>query len=209
VYAKSCFTLRTLFSARGLEKINGDLLRSNDELKAEIAERKRTELELKQATLDLRRFAFTASHDLQEPLRTIEVLAERIQKRTHDRFDPETEALLQSIVGGALRMKTLIDGVLMYSRLDHESEPALAPVDLQCVLTSALEDLQASISEHSALITHEPLPTVYADETQLRQLLQNLISNAIKYRRPEEAPRIHLSAERQNDHSTLSVRDNG
>lgn len=191
-----------------LETVNSHLLHSNAVLQAEIAERRRTELGLKQANIDLRQFAFTASHDLQEPLRTIEVFAERIRTRTHDRFDPDTEALLQSIVAGANRMKVLIDGVLKYSRVDQESESVPAPVDLQSVLASTLEDLQAAISEHGAQVSHQKLPTVLAYETQLRQLLQNLISNAIKYRRPGEAPRIHLSAERESKQWIISVRDN-
>jgi signal transduction histidine kinase len=207
-YIVACSVNAVKESRAGLEKINGDLVRSNEALQAEIIERRRTELELKQANIDLRQFAFTASHDLQEPLRTIGAFAECVRKRTHEQLDPETEELLQSIVGGAHRMKTLVDGVLRYSQVGG-IEPALVTVDLQHPLTFAIQDLQALISEHRAQITHQPLPTVYADETQLRQLFQNLISNAIKYRRPGEAPRIHVSAERGSEQWTISVRDNG
>jgi signal transduction histidine kinase len=188
---------------------------TNTELLKEIAERKRAEEstrryaeDLKRSNQELEHFAYVASHDLQEPLRTVSSFSQLLARRYQGRLDASADEFIDFIVGGATRMQTLIQDLLSFSRIGTRGS-MFAPVDYEEVLQAATHNLGRAISESGAVITHDPLPTLRADRAQSTQLLQNLFSNAIKFRRQEEAVRIHVAAARQNGAWQLSVRDNG
>jgi two-component system, chemotaxis family, sensor kinase Cph1 len=148
-----------------------------------------------------------ASHDLQEPLRTVSGFARLLQQKYGNRLDAEADQFIEHTVDGAKRMQALIQDLLAYARIDSGGLE-LAPTDAGAALHLALSNLQTSIQETAAEITHGELPTVRADAGQLVQLFQNLIGNALKYRR-EAPPKIHVEACRNEDHWLFSVRDNG
>ena len=156
---------------------------------------------------DLEQFASVASHDLQEPLRTVTGFVQLLQKKYADRLDAEADQYIGFAVDGAKRMETLIKDLLAYSRVGTRGKE-LTPTDAGAALRRALDNLQTSIQETAAEITHGELPTVQADGTQLAQLFQNLIGNALKFR-GEAPPKIHVDACRKDDHWQFSVRDNG
>ncbi len=174
--------------------------------------------ELARSNTDLEQFAYVASHDLQEPLRMIASYTQLLARRYKGKLDQDADEFITYAVDGATRMQVMIQDLLSYSRVGTRGKP-FAPTDCEEVLTRTLANLKIAIEESQAAITHSPLPTVVADATQLTQLLQNLINNAIKFRRPNEAPQIHLAAElgktslTPGGHSTaewiFSVRDNG
>ncbi len=178
-----------------------DLKRAEAELAARAQE-------LARSNADLQQFAYVASHDLQEPLRTIGSFSQLLARRYQGKLDADADEFLTFIVDGAMRMQTLINDLLAFSRVGTQGSP-FAPTDCEKILHSAEENLKAAIEESGAVITHDPLPRLVADERQLTQLFQNLLSNAIKFRRPEMAPCIHVSSKRQNGAWKLSIRDNG
>ncbi|HEX9926786.1 MAG TPA: PAS domain S-box protein [Anaerolineae bacterium] len=180
----------------------------------DITERKRAENELRQTAAELARsnaeleqFAYIASHDLQEPLRAVAGTVQLLQQRYAGRLDARADEFIEHAVEGATRMQTLINDLLVFSRVATRGQP-FQPIDCPTVLSAALANLAVSIQESGAVITHDPLPTVIADATQLTQLLQNLISNAIKFR-GDEAPVIHLGVEHKKDEWLLTIGDNG
>ncbi len=181
----------------------------------DITERKRAEEEIRHYAEDLKRsnqelehFAYVASHDLQEPLRTVSSYSQLLARRYRNRLDADADDFIAFIVDGAGRMQTLINDLLTFSRIGTRGRP-FAPVDGASLVASARGNVDAAIVESAAVITHDPLPTLVGDRTQLTQLFQNLFSNAIKFRRPGQAPRIHVSAARCDGAWKLSVRDNG
>ena len=155
----------------------------------------------------LQEFAYAASHDLQEPLRTIASFTQLLERRYAERLDGDAIEFMHYIVDGATRMQALIDDILRYSRVTTHGQP-LGPVDLRDVVDRALLNLRASIAERSAEVSVGDLPNVRGDESQLLQLFQNLIANAIKYN-TNDRPRIEIAASRVNGEATLSVRDDG
>jgi signal transduction histidine kinase len=163
--------------------------------------------ELERRNKELEDFAYVASHDLQEPLRIIASYLQLLSRRYDDKLDDDGRRFISYAVDGATRMRDLINDLLSYSRLGTRGLP-FAPTDCEEVLQDVLDNLQLVIEENSAVITHDPLPTVKGDTHQLMQLLQNLLSNAVKFH-GEESPRIHLTAQRQNGFWQFSVRDNG
>ncbi len=181
----------------------------------DITERKRAEQEIRTYAEELRRsnqelehYAYVASHDLQEPLRTISSFSQLLSRRYQGRLDSDADDFIAFIVEGATRMQRLINDLLAFSRIGTRGRPFTA-VDCEDALRAAIENLGVAVAESDTTITHDPLPTVRADATQLTQLFQNIIGNAIKFRRPEEPPRVHVSAQRQAAGWQLSVRDNG
>lgn len=184
------------------------------ELQQEVAERKRAEevlakktAELIRSNAELQQFAYVASHDLREPLRMVASYTQLLARRYRGRLDAGAEEFIAYAVDGVNRMQTLIDALLEYSRVgtkDREFEKS----DCEVIFNQTLTNLRATIKESSAVITHDPLPVVNADATQLGQLFQNLIGNAIKFR-SDQAPRIHISASLNKKDWLFSVRDNG
>ncbi|WIV67401.1 PAS domain S-box protein [Natrialbaceae archaeon AArc-T1-2] len=162
--------------------------------------------ELRTETRRLEQFAYAASHDLQEPLRMISSYLQLLERRYGDDLDEDGREFLAFAVDGAERMREMIDGLLAYSRVETQGEP-LEPIDLNTVLEDVLSDLEVRIAESDAEITVESLPRVDGDASQLRQLFQNLLDNAIEY--SDDAPRIHVSADRDGAEWVVSVRDEG
>ncbi len=203
--------------SRAFDRMTEDLKAttvSRDELAVEVAERKRAEEELKEtmaelerSNAELERFAYVASHDLQEPLRMVSSFTQLLARRYKDRLDADADEFINYAVGGAKRMQELLNDLLSYSRIGTRGKP-FGPTDFTAVLDAAVANLDVAIRGSGAEVTHDPLPAVMADETQLVQLLQNLIDNAIKFH-GEEPPRVHVSAERKGDEWVFSVRDNG
>ena len=191
-----------------------ELRKANEDLAAEVTLRTETEkdlqltlLELERSNSELQQFAYVASHDLQEPLRMISSYVQLLERRYKGKLDDDADEFIAYAVDGAKRMQGLISDLLQLSRLGTR-ERSLGAVDCEVVLDQALANLQASIAECCAQVTHGPLPTVRADSTQLVQLFQNLIGNAIKFR-GTETQSIHVSAEPKNGKWLFSVRDNG
>lgn len=162
---------------------------------------------LEKSNAELERFAYVASHDLQEPLRTVASYVQLLEKRYGDRLDDDAKDFMGYAVDGAKRMQVLIDDLLAYSRVATRSEP-LEPVDVESVLSRVLGNLAVAIEESGADVTHDRLPRAMGDETQLIQLLQNLIENGIKFR-GDEPPKVHVGVESEDGKLVFSVSDNG
>ncbi|MCX9009758.1 MAG: PAS domain S-box protein, partial [Candidatus Methanoperedens sp.] len=181
------------------------LRRARDELEIRVQERT---AELARSNAELEQFAYVASHDLQEPLRMISGFTQLLDKRYKGRLDKDADDFIVYIVDGAKRMQRIIEDLLAYSRVGTRGK-SFETTDLEAVFNQALDNLKVAIEENDAAVTHDPLPTVMVDPTQMVQLFQNLIGNAIKFRKKEEPPRIHVSAERRGNEWLFSVRDNG
>ncbi len=163
---------------------------------------------LRRSNEDLGRFAYMVSHELNEPLRTITVHAQLLSRQLAEQLDATTGESLRFMIDGADRMRTFIDDLLRYSQATHVGRD-IREVSLDALLHQTMWNLDAAISESGARITHDPLPTVVAD-TRIEHVLRNLFSNSIKYRRPEAAPEIHVSAAPLKEGGwVISVRDNG
>jgi len=180
-----------------LEKVNSDLQNRIDN---------RTR-ELEEMNSELQQFAYVASHDLQEPLRTITSFSQLLVSRYQGRLDADADEFISYIVTASRRMTDLINGLLQLVRLRKSSQP-IAPVAFDRLLEDAQISLQAAIRESEARIEHGPLPALVVDPVQFSQVLQNLISNAIRYR-SAEPPRINIQARRERSNWIFSVTDNG
>ncbi|MDQ2049628.1 ATP-binding protein [Natronolimnohabitans sp. A-GB9] len=178
-----------------------------DELETLIDDLEESNVRLEESNERLEQFAYAASHDLQEPLRMVSTYLQLIERRYGDELDEEGEEFLEFAVDGADRMRSMVDGLLQYARVETGGEP-FEPVDLEAVLEGAREDLRMRIEESDAEITVDTLPRVEGDSGQLRQVFQNLLSNAIRYS-GDEPPRVHVSAERNGTEWTVSVTDAG
>jgi PAS domain S-box-containing protein len=163
--------------------------------------------ELARSNDELEQFAYVASHDLQEPLRMVASYLELLAERYEGQLDAKADKYIRYAVDGAARMKTLIDNLLEFSRLTSRGKP-LEPVDLDAVLELAVKNLSKAIERTGAVVTHGTLPAVMGDSTQLVQLLQNLIGNAIKFCEGR-APKVHLEAQRRGGEWIVTVQDNG
>jgi PAS domain S-box-containing protein len=179
-----------------------------------VTEHKSIEEKLKQladklssSNRELEQFAYVASHDLQEPLRMVASYIQLLQKRYKGKLDSDADEFIDYAVDGVVRMKTLINDLLIYSRVNTQELP-LEPVDCNKVIEQIKHNLSTSISECGAKIVSETLPTVYANSLQLTQLFQNLISNAIKFKRDVQ-PVVEITSKKTADEWLFSVSDNG
>jgi signal transduction histidine kinase len=177
----------------------GEMEKANSTLNKQAVELARSNAELEQ-------FAYVASHDLQEPLRMVASYTQLLAKRYKGRLDADADEFIGYAVDGVTRMQRLIQDLLAYSRVGTEGKD-FEPTDCSAVLNQALANLKAAIEESGAAVTSDPLPTVMADGTQLGQLFQNLIGNAIKFRN-QRPPLIHVSAKRDGKEWLFSIRDN-
>jgi PAS domain S-box-containing protein len=181
---------------------------------SDITERKQAEIalraaheELKRSNAELEQFAYVASHDLQEPLRMVSSYTQLLLRRFGERFDGDSREFMGYIVDGAARMKQLIEDLLAYSRVGTKGKE-FREVQVEEALRRAVGNLRAAIEEAGAAVTWDALPTVMADDTQLTQLFQNLIGNALKFR-SASVPRVHLFVSRQDPDWHFMLRDNG
>ena len=182
-----------------VQERTAELAKANELLRQEICERERAlwerqkaQDELQRSNAELRQFAYIASHDLQEPLRTVTSFVQLLARRYHGKLDAEAEEYIAYAVEGTQRMRELIQALLGYSRVGRSTKE-FELTDCNRILAMTLQRLEQAIGETQAVITHDPLPTLMADPVQLGQLFQNLIENAIKYR-GDAPPQIHVSA---------------
>ena len=197
--------LRSIHTAEGIVVLSAII---------DISGRKRTEdalerqsRELARSNAELEQFANVASHDLQEPLRTVTSYTRLLEQRYSDRLDDDAKLYLRFAQDGAVRMQSLIEGLLAYSHI-RTREYELVPVVVADALLQALANLRATVEESGAEVVHRGLPTVRADPTQMAELFQNLVANAIKFR-GAELPRIEIAATRDETRWVISVKDNG
>ncbi len=166
--------------------------------------------EVLKANEELRQFSYAATHDLQEPLRTIVVFSQLLGRNYRSVLDERGQHLLNTVENAANRMSTLIDHLLAYTRVGSaDSAASHTAVDAKLALEDTLLQLKGAIEETKAVITYEDMPLVWAETGQLSQVFQNLLSNAIKYRKPDLAPRVHVTATVSGDWATFQVTDNG
>jgi light-regulated signal transduction histidine kinase (bacteriophytochrome) len=163
--------------------------------------------ELQRSNEELEQFAYVASHDLQEPLRSISSYCQLLQRRYKGKLDKDADEFIGFAVDGAKRMQVLINDLLKYSRVGTRGK-AFEPTDCNKVFHETVSNLRQAIEESGAEVTSDPLPTVEGDPVQLGQLFQNLIANAIKFR-DEAVPKVHVSAHEENGETVVSVKDNG
>jgi len=180
----------------------------------DITERKSSEqhlvktvAELKRSNDELQQFAYVASHDLQEPLRMVASYTQLLAERYKGRLDSDADEFIAYAVDGSNRMQVLIQDLLAYSRAGTNGK-ALREIPSENALKEALVNLRATIQESGAIVTHDPLPLITTDGTQLAQIFQNLIGNAIKYR-GAAVPNVHISAVKNGNEWIFSIRDNG
>ncbi len=175
----------------------------------DITERKKLEEELKRSNNELQQFAYVASHDLQEPLRTISSFTQLLERRYKEKLDPDADEFIEYVVEAAQRMQQMILDLLEYSRI-MTTGGKFIKIDPNEALNTALFYLKGLIEDCNVKITHDELPIIIADQGQLTKVFQNLISNSIKFSKPDEPPKIHISAElSENREYIFSVRDNG
>jgi PAS domain S-box-containing protein len=173
----------------------------------DVTDRKRNEDELRRSNAELEQFAYVASHDLQEPLRMVANYTELLAKRYQDQLDDKAQKYIYYASDGARRMQRLVSDLLSFSRVGSQGQP-LVPTSSQQTLLAVLGTLQRVVRESGAQVEFDDLPMVMADETQLRQLFQNLVTNAIKFR-GETPPRIFVKAIAAGRQWQFSVSDNG
>lgn len=199
---------------RLLKQSAEDFQQQAGKLSQELTQRQRAEAKLKQtvaklehSNAELQQFAYVASHDLQEPLRMVSSFTQLLARRYQGKLDKDADEFIAYAVDGASRMQRMINDLLTYSRVGTRGKE-LQPTDGEAVFEQAVANLQMAIEETGATVTHNSLPTVLADESQLVQLFQNLLGNAIKFH-GQEPPRVHISAEQKGKEWVFSVGDNG
>ncbi len=163
--------------------------------------------QLEKSNSDLEEFAYIASHDLQEPLRAIVSFSQLLESDYKEIIDDTGKEYLNFIVEGGKRMRALITELLEYSRITTSKRPLIS-CNIESILEETLLNLKESIRESKAIVTHDPLPEIIAEKSQILRVFQNLISNAIKFR-SEEDPRIHVSAHKNIEEIIISIKDNG
>jgi light-regulated signal transduction histidine kinase (bacteriophytochrome) len=170
---------------------------------------RRAAARLERSNRELEEFAYVASHDLQEPLRKIQAFGERLSSLYAPELDERGADYIDRMRAASERMSRLISDLLTYSRVNTQPHP-FAPVDLDAIVADVIADLEPAIHDADAEIISQPLPEVHGDAVQLRQLFQNLLSNALKFRRVDVVPRVEISiVEQERSTVTIQVADNG
>jgi light-regulated signal transduction histidine kinase (bacteriophytochrome) len=163
---------------------------------------------LARSNAELQEFAYVASHDLQEPLRKVLAFGDRLQAACAESLTDQGRDYMERMLNAARRMQTLINDLLTFSRVTTQAQP-LVPVHLNEVLREVLSDLEVRIEQSGARVDVGLLPTLQADPTQMRQLFQNLVGNALKFRRADETPQIRIRGETADGMHRITVEDNG
>ena len=189
------------------KRVEENIKKSEENLRVSNESLKEAMKELNRSNKELEQFAYVASHDLQEPLRMVASFTQLLQKRYQDKLDDDANDFINYAVEGATRIQNLISDLLIFSRVGTRGKP-FKNTDMNSVLETVLNMIRQIMNESRTEVTYDPLPVVLADESQMIQLVQNLISNAIKFR-GEETPRIHISGEVKADKWIFSVSDNG
>lgn len=198
-----------------LRPLTGVFIVQTTDMNRQLAEMRQAQAELAAKTHDLalsnaelQEYAYAASHDLQEPVRTIIGFAQLLSRRYRGQMGPEADEFIDFIIEGAERMRRQINDLLTYARLGR-TDPALAPVDMNQVAAEARQALSAAIEERGASIDIAPLPTVLGGREALSRLLQNLIGNALKFSKPDQPPEVRVDAVVVDKWAEFRVRDNG
>jgi signal transduction histidine kinase len=163
---------------------------------------------LRRSNEDLQRFSYTVAHEMSEPLRTMAMHAQLLERRIGPELSGDNAESFQYVIQSARRMRSFIDDLLRYAQATHESRSKVTEVDTDVLLTQVLFDLEAVIRAKGVKVTYDPMPKILAD-ARIEHVLQNLISNAVKYSRPDVTPEVHISAREQDGAWLFSVRDNG
>jgi PAS domain S-box-containing protein len=175
----------------------------------DLTDRRRAEESLKRSNRELEQFASVAAHDLQEPLRKIQAFGDRLQTRCAGKLDGQSTDYLGRMLNSATRMRSLINDLLTFSRVTTKAQPFVR-ADLGIVAREVISDLEVQISQTGGRVdVARPLPVIEADTLQMRQLFQNLIGNALKFRKPDEPPVVVLDSKRVGSLLEITVRDNG
>jgi light-regulated signal transduction histidine kinase (bacteriophytochrome) len=192
-----------------LYALRRELAERNAQLQQEVAARREAQAALERSNAELEQLAYVASHDMQEPLRMVASYLQLVAKRYQGRLDADADEFIGYAVDGAKRLQTLINDLLAYSRVGTKGRP-FEPTDCAQVVDTALMHLQVAVAEAGAQVHVGAMPTVSGDALQLTQLFQNLIGNAIKFRRGDVPPEVWVTAEPAGDGGwRFSVRDNG
>ncbi|MGB9937866.1 MAG: PAS domain-containing protein [Methanobacterium sp.] len=208
--------LPVLLNATAVEDSDGNYIMSRSTI-FDISERKKSENQLKEivkelelSNQELQQFAYVSFHDLQEPLRTIASFTQLLQRRYEGKLDSDADEFMDYIVEAAIRMKQQIQDLLDYSSVATKDEK-FKPVNTNNILNETLKTMKTIIKESNAEIEYDYLPNVIGDAGQLQRVFQNLISNALKFKKCEETPTIHISAfkDKENKEYVFSVKDNG
>ena len=198
--------------AHNRNRIEELLRKSNENLDEKVRERtaelQRSNARLRRLNEDLNQFTYSASHDLREPLRMVVIYSQMLHRRYKDRLGSQADEYVQNIVQSAKRMEMLLKDLLAFAHTVNVPIENLHPVDSNEVVAKVLSNLQAAVNESNATVVYKDLPILRIHEAHLLQLFQNLISNAIKFRR-EEPPRVEISAERRGAQWNIRVSDNG
>ncbi len=184
-----------------------DLIQAEQTLEENEERLTKLNAELQRSNNELEQFAYVASHDLQEPLRMVASFTQLLANRYKGKLDSDADEFIEFTIEGATRLQKLINDLLLYSRINTRSIE-FERVDCEVVLENALRNLALFIDESEAVVTHDQLPVIKADATQIEQLFQNLVGNAVKFR-GEERPSVHVSSTEKSDAWVISIRDNG
>jgi light-regulated signal transduction histidine kinase (bacteriophytochrome) len=187
------------------DRAEAEIRHANENLELRV---KRRTAELERSNEDLLQFAYVASHDLQEPLRTVGSYIGLLARRYGHQLDETAQSYMQFAVDGAERMQTLINDLLLYSRAGTQAVN-VSKVPAEQIVAAALRNLEVSIRESGAVIRYGNLPTILADETKLTQVFQTLLANGIKFHKPDTVPQVTIGAKRESDNWVFSVSDNG
>jgi PAS domain S-box-containing protein len=202
-----------ILGTMGITRDIHEMKMAEEALRASKERLDQSTVQLERSNRELQDFAYVASHDLQEPLRKIVVFGDRLKEKCNDALGEEGRDYLERMQKAASRMQTLINDLLAFSRVTTKARPS-TPVDLAEVTREVVLDLEARIDQAKGRVEIGQLPVIHAEGLQMRQLLQNLIGNALKFRRPEEPPVVKVAAQRFSDASgrevcELTVSDNG
>lgn len=198
--------------AQNRNRVEAALRLANESLDERVRQRtlelQRSNAELQRLNEDLNQFAYSASHDLQEPLRMVAIYSQMLERKYKGQLSGDANEYIEQIVRGARHMDMLLKDLLAYAQTVNISLENVQPVDGGMVLERALSNLSAALAESNAAVTYDDLPEVRVQEVHLLQLFQNLIGNAVKYR-ADEPPRVHVSAKREEQGWAFAVKDNG